>query len=87
MISGGDNRYDDGDSYINENVPLLRSDSVLSSSPGGGGSTQDVYLSCLSSQARRCGAALMRQETLTYMLVAICGMETRLGVTAIAVEK
>ena len=85
-----DDKHDDNTSDINENVPLLRSDSfqsdIASFPPGGGGSAQDVDLSCLSSQARRCGATLMRPETLTYLLVAICGMEMRLGVTAIAVE-
>ena len=85
-----DDKHDENTSDINENVPLLRSDSFQSDTasfpPGGGGSAQDVDLSCLSSQARRCGATLMRPETLTYLLVAICGMEMRLGVTAIAVE-
>ena len=84
-VDGG--KYDDSVTDISENEPLLRKDDkpsdTASSPPGGGGS---VDLSCLSSKARRCGAALMRPETLTYMLVAICGMELRVGVTAIAVE-
>ena len=80
-------KYDDSVTGISENEPLLMKDDkpsdTASSPPGGGGS---VDLSCFSSQARRCGAALTRPETLTYMLVAICGMELRVGVTAIAVE-